>query len=76
MSEGLICPLTLSSDLVKSCRRGGCAWWDDGRGCCGVLPRGDDEPEARYWLTPKGWAAVERLRGRNGARKLVECWRS
>jgi len=48
--------MTLGHDLVKYCRRGGCAWWDTTRGCCGVLP---DEPiETRYWITPAGLAAI------------------
>jgi len=47
----------------------------------GVSPRYLDflRDELRFFgefLADKGWAAVERLRGRNGARKLVECWRS
>ena len=57
-----VCPLTLGFDLVKHCRRGGCAWWDATRGCCGVLPGADEPLEGRYWITELGLAAI----GKNG----------
>ncbi len=59
MTEGLVCPLmTMGSDFLERCNGAQCAWWDDARRCCGVLPRDDD---ARYWLTPKGLAAIGKL---------------
>ena len=66
-----VCPLTLGFDLVKHCRRGGCAWWDAARGCCGMLPDADEPIESRYWITERGLAAIGKD-GQPKAKMLAE----
>lgn len=58
MAMRKVCPLTLGCDLVKYCRRGGCAWWDGLYHRCGVLSGADEPLEEQYWITEQGLAAI------------------
>jgi len=62
----LICPVMSSGFNLAPCHGDRCAWFDCVTQSCGVV-----RPEARFWLTPKGRAEVERIHAECGGEVQV-----